>query len=577
MKLLRVAMLAVVSLALAAVLWTVHAGVACAATDVGRADPCSVDADGDGLSDCQEDVNGNGVWEPAIGETDPRNADSDGDGLTDGEERLHNGRVAALLAAKQLTFKALERLDPNIPDSDADCIPDGVELGVAQADAGMLVPRMPAKPHLVLSAGCRALLEKQNVTSLENAISVDGSGKVGLDNIAMLYDLDPSTLTDPTSEDSDGDGLADGLEDRNLNGRRDAACAADAVQAAATGASAVGEGAAPSSAGETACEGILLWSETDPSVRDSDGDGLLDGEEGDRDGDGKLGLSECDPLKIDTDGDGVPDGDERRFGTKSNLCDTDGDGLSDGVELGYIQPDDVNGCHGLQPAGTNDRHPHVMNPLNPDSDGDALSDGKEDANSNGWVDPGETDPSEPDTDGDGLDDGIEATGDFNHDGLADFDIGKVPAEGSCLPTLSDIDCDGVPNALDTDSDSDGCPDAAEGGTVDANGNGIPDVYDVGAKSCEQAESGGSNAGGAVAGAVNSKPSEDEPSATANAASFLQAPSLRDGQDGGACALIGEVGSIRPTASRGLLPLVFLSLAAGMILLLRRRWEKSLEN
>ena len=46
----------------------------------------------------------------------------------------------------------------------------------------------------------------------------------------------------------------------------------------------------------------------------------------------------------------------------------------------------------------------MTDPLNADSDGDGLSDGEEDLNRNGRVDPGETDPNNPDTDGDGRPD-----------------------------------------------------------------------------------------------------------------------------------------------------------------------------
>ncbi|MFA5811687.1 MAG: hypothetical protein WC956_05085 [bacterium] len=267
------------------------------------------------------------------------------------------------------------------------------------------------------------------------------------------------------------------------------------------------------------------------SAVDSDGDGLLDSEEGDRDGDGKLeGSDECDPKLADTDGDGVPDGDERRFGTRCNVCDTDNDALSDGVELGYIQPEDKNGCHGLTAAGTNYRKPHVMDPLNPDSDGDGLNDGLEDKNGNGWVDPDETDPSIEDTDKDGLSDYVETTGDFNGDGMPDFDFRLINNGSSCNPPagIEDLDCDGIPNARDDDSDNDGCPDSQEGGWVDTNVNGVPDIYDSGAKSCpEPSESSPPAQGGngAAAGDGDDK-----------AAAEFSFP--RDGYDGGgACALV----------------------------------------
>ena len=50
-------------------------------------DPTTRDADADGLTDAQEDVNGN--WRVDPGETNAFNADTDGDGLTDGIERMY--------------------------------------------------------------------------------------------------------------------------------------------------------------------------------------------------------------------------------------------------------------------------------------------------------------------------------------------------------------------------------------------------------------------------------------------------------------------------------------------------------
>ncbi len=52
----------------------------------------------------------------------------------------------------------------------------------------------------------------------------------------------------------------------------------------------------------------------------------------------------------------------------------------------------------------------VTVPLDPDTDGDGLPDGVEDADHDGTVDPGETDPRDPDTDGDGILDGLGARG-----------------------------------------------------------------------------------------------------------------------------------------------------------------------
>lgn len=299
---------------------------------------------------------------------------------------------------------------------------------------------------------------------------------------------------------------------------------------------------------------------------DSDGDGLPDSEEGVRDSDGMLGTDETDPKNADTDGDGVSDGEERRIGTKPTRCDTDEDGLSDGVELGAIQPEDVNGCHGLQAAGTNFRNPHALDPLNPDSDGDGLKDGEEDANGNGWLDPDETDPTIVDTDRDGVDDGVETKGDFDGDGLPDFDVQLVQGEGDCRPpkSVSDVDCDAIPNARDDDSDNDGCPDAQEGGWVDANANGIPDLYDNEAKACpetsESKPAQGDTAGGAGDG--------DDQGGALGQFSFP-----RDGYDGASCSLIhreGDAGLITLPRLAGLLLLAVVALGAALSLTSGRR-------
>ncbi len=411
---------------------------------------CPGDFDCDGIPDAIEDKNGNGKWDASEGETDFQNSDTDGD-----------------------------------------CLPDGLEMGLTEAEARALVEGMKIRPVHKFSERCLKILQDKKITVLANAIAADPNAPQGLSNISILFDLDPSSTTDPTSEDSDNDGVIDGMEDFNFNGRRDF------------------EGDFPPEEGA-----IVSWLETDPNDSDSDGDGLLDGEEGDRDGDGEIGFDESDPLRFDSDGDGVSDSEERRIGTLPNKCDTDGDGLSDGIELGKIQPIPYKGCHGLQAVGTNFKRPSVLDPLNPDSDGDGRLDGEEDANANGWLDAEESDPTVADTDGDGLEDGLEDLGDFDGDGVPDFDYTKVVGEGECLTPASihDIDCDGIPNSRDEDSDGDGCPDSMEGGVwVDANNNGIPDVYDPQAKVCPDPSAGGGGGGGGKApdsSEVGSRASEE---------------------------------------------------------------------
>ncbi|MCI0479738.1 hypothetical protein L0Y59_04285, partial [Candidatus Uhrbacteria bacterium] len=237
----------------------------------------SGDDDGDGLPNDQEGMNG----------TDPINPDTDGDGLMDGEEELHNGRVGKLMAGSY-PFADLDKLDALNPDSDGDCLPDGVELGVSKEEIGSLVRNMSARPRYELSVQCREILVSHTITSLGNAVIYDATAPSTLDNISILFDDDPETITDPTSVDTDGDGMRDGFEDFNFNGRQD-----------------------------TAADGSGLL-ESDPTLSDSDSDGIIDGEEGDKDGDGEIGADESDPHNPDTDGDGIKDGEEKRMGTYPN-------------------------------------------------------------------------------------------------------------------------------------------------------------------------------------------------------------------------------------------------------------------
>jgi hypothetical protein len=481
---------------LAAIALASHIFIANAA--YGDEGACPGDADCDGLLDAREDLNGNGVWDKDLGETDFQNPDSDGDGLTDGEEVLHTGKVGALLARTDIKVRFPDRFDPLNPDSDGDCLPDGLEAGVTGEEMTALFDSVKKKKwRYEFTPICADILSKNYVTMLENAIPYDDSPP-SLYNVRGIYDMDPATVTDPTSDDTDGDGMMDGHEDFNFNGRVD-----------------VKDGE----------EGVFL--ETSPQSPDSDGDGLPDGEEGDRDGDGTIGPDESDPTSADTDADGVSDGDEARAGTKKNTCDTDGDGLSDGVEMGRIQPNEKNGCHGLMAAGSNYRKPTAMDPLNPDSDGDGLTDGEEDKNGNGWVDSDEGDPSVVDSDGDGLDDGLEARGDFDGDGNPDFDYRNIHGSKGCSPPESvvDVDCDGVPNARDDDSDNDGCPDITEGPISDLNSNNIPDVYDPASKVCPDEAAPAGNA---------PTPAPDEGGEGDEARSR---DLIFGGKDGGACSLV----------------------------------------
>ena len=126
--------------------------------------PTVADTDGDTLSDGAEDKNHDGRVDP--GESNPNKIDSDCDGISDADER--SGRLGC-------------PTDPLMVDSDGDGVPDGVEENVAPAGSDDAVCHYPA----------------------------------------ATFDSDPATKTNACAADTDMDGIGDGTEDGNKNGRVD--------------------------------------------------------------------------------------------------------------------------------------------------------------------------------------------------------------------------------------------------------------------------------------------------------------------------------------------------------------------
>jgi hypothetical protein len=93
-------------------------------------DPTDADSDDDGILDGNEDLNGDGFFDPEAGETDASDPDSDGDGILDGTE---SGLTAPQdPSATDLNIFVADAdpsttTDPTNSDSDGDGISDGEE------------------------------------------------------------------------------------------------------------------------------------------------------------------------------------------------------------------------------------------------------------------------------------------------------------------------------------------------------------------------------------------------------------------------------------------------------------------
>ncbi|QSQ27964.1 OmpA family protein [Pyxidicoccus parkwayensis] len=310
--------------------------------NVGHTDPLDDDSDDDGIMDGTEDADHDGIVD--ANETDPNNADTDGDGLTDGlelgltqpegsdtdlshftpdadpstttnplnpdtdggsvrdgvEDANHNGRVDS------------GETDPNVAADDTDSDRDGIddrteiELGLDPHDADTDDDGVPDGLDGITDTDGDGIIDALDPDSDNDGI-YDGTERgvtletapVGTNTSSPNFrpDADPSTTTDPKKADTDGDGLKDGEEDADHNGRVDA-------------------------------------TETDPNKADTDGDGLGDGVE-------VKGANPTNPLNPDSDEDGLKDGveDANHNGrldngeTDPNNRDTDQGGASDGDEV----------------------------------------------------------------------------------------------------------------------------------------------------------------------------------------------------------------------------------------------------
>ncbi|NHJ03873.1 MAG: hypothetical protein EAX90_03555 [Candidatus Heimdallarchaeota archaeon] len=476
-------------------------------------DFCNSDTDSDGLLDGEEVFGNYGTSEINGYGTNPLIYDSDFDGISDGEEVEY-----WLLGYSEAGFGNTEWYSDNDfdgmfnlidPDSDNDGFLDGLEISCGWNPLNPNSPDIFADPDDDgLDNQAEAMLgtdplnpdtDSDGLLDGEEARFVgDGSiaGETGYGTDPLIFDTDGDLIPDGEEvdywnsqynsnwyedydgdfiinlldQDSDNDGISDGLELSNNWNPRNYYDPADEIDS--------------DNDGLTNLEEIEQYF-TDPNNPDTDSDGLLDGEEVS----GNYGTLEIngygtDPLLCDSDSDGISDGAEvifwnveyeQIYSSTTEWCedydsdglvnlidpDSDNDGFLDGIEILYEQCDPRNewipsSDHDFDQDGIANGEEIILgtDPFNIDTDNDGLTDYEElygEYGTSAIIGYG-TDPLLPDTDFDGITDGeeVEYWEDIHHYIYNDW-----------TDWYLDYDNDGLANLIDSDSDNDGFLDGLE--------------------------------------------------------------------------------------------------------------------
>ncbi|HTF06173.1 MAG TPA: gliding motility-associated C-terminal domain-containing protein [Bacteroidia bacterium] len=401
-------------------------------------DMLDLDSDNDGITDVTEaggvDANGDGVID---GYTD-----TDGDGLSDNVDPNNGGTPLPTPDTDGDGINDMLDLD-----SDNDGIVDVVEAGGTDANGDGIIDGYVDTDGDGLSDN----VDPNNGGTPLPTPDTDNDGNVDYldidaDNDGIVDNIEAQTTAGyvpPTGLDTDGDGI-DNAYDTDNGGtpivltNTDGADTPDYLDLDSDndGMSDLLEG------WDTDNDGTP---DTVPSGNDSDNDGLDDA----FDTDGTSSTNNGGPTNGGTVPTNFPDldnaGGDRDW---RSPIDHDGDGIPDITDL----DDDNDGIVDTIETNLDTDGDGIPNSLDLDSDNDGVPDiievGGPDANGDGIVD------NFVDTNNDGLDDNIAA---------------------NPLPNL-DSDGDGIPNALDLDSDNDGILDVIEAGGTDANGDGLIDGY-----------------------------------------------------------------------------------------------------
>jgi len=412
--------------------------------NVTNTDPYLKDTDGDGMTDGLEIAVAGGYY-GGTRRPDPHDMDSDGDGLDDGEE-WYTYETDVCVADTDcddvvdgdevdtwLSGDLRDHADPLLADTDGDGISDGVEYYMNHScpyvnDDDSDDDGLQDGDEDVNLDGCWGTHTGTELPwTCIGGITVGNSTTQASRTIAWWE-------TDICNDDTDGDGLLDGVEEGLFN---------------------KGEVTPEGVSATVGTAGSALGITVPALDSDMDNDGLSDFAE--------VNTYQTDPLDADSDNDTLSDRDEvltwsladARNHADPLMADTDGDGLTDDVEI-------TEGC------------PYVNDD---DSDDDGLQDGAESWNGDGTITTGtigtsttqadvnpsgETHFCTADTDGDGLTDGEEVAllGGLPIDSIMGF-AGVIPQAVSTVVGQDGIPLTATVPALDDDSDNDGLSDYEE--------------------------------------------------------------------------------------------------------------------
>ncbi|MFD0796118.1 gliding motility-associated C-terminal domain-containing protein [Maribacter chungangensis] len=256
-------------------------------------DPANEDTDGDGINDGQEALDGTDPNDScsSIGGTPLGTADCDNDGLTNDEETTGVDDPSTAANPNGQTT------DPANEDTDGDGINDGQEAldGTDPNDSCSSIGGIPLG-----TADC----DNDGLTNDEETTGVDDPSTAANPN---------GEATDPTNEDTDGDGINDGQEALDGTDPNDSC---SSIGGTPLGTADCDNDGLTNNEETTGVDDLTTPSNpngelTDPSNPDSDGDGISDGQEA---LDGTDPNNDCDsiggtPLATsDCDGDGNPNG-----------------------------------------------------------------------------------------------------------------------------------------------------------------------------------------------------------------------------------------------------------------------------